>query len=508
MFWVDQVAAQLKKRKLPLEWVDDMKTPSGSIHVGSLRGVVIHDLLYKALLDAGVKAKYTFIFDDHDPMDDLPAYLSKEQYERHLGMPLFKVPSPDDRAENYARYYAGEFQEIFNSIGCNPEVLWGSEFYMSGKMNDCIKICLDNAQRIREIYQELYKKEMAKDWYPFQVYCPNCGKMVTTKVTNWDGKGVTFACRKDALPWTKGCGMEGKVSPFSSKSEMRGKLLWKVEWACKWKVLGVTVEGAGKDHMSKGGSHDLASLVAKRVLNYPVPFAVAYEWFLLHGKKMSTSRGVGFSAKEMSDILPPDLLRFLMVRTRIDQAINFDPTEPQTIPRLFDEYDRYQQAYRTKSDEEMARIFELSQVGKVDTRRYMRFSDLVNLLQMPGKEKELESADVAPRVQYAKIWLERFAPEKDRFTVKEEFPEEALHLSGLQKMYIAKVAAELGRTWEPERFQKRLYEIAKESGPSSKEAFSALYLSLIGKDHGPKAAWLILSLNREFVRNRFQEASK
>ncbi|MBI2005696.1 MAG: LLM class flavin-dependent oxidoreductase [Nitrosopumilales archaeon] len=33
MFWADAVAQELKKRKLPLEWVDDMKTPSGKIHV-------------------------------------------------------------------------------------------------------------------------------------------------------------------------------------------------------------------------------------------------------------------------------------------------------------------------------------------------------------------------------------------------------------------------------------------------------------------------------------------
>ncbi|KKQ27015.1 MAG: Lysine-tRNA ligase, partial [Candidatus Levybacteria bacterium GW2011_GWA1_37_16] len=49
MFWVDNVVSELNKRKLPLEWVDDAKTPSGRIHVGSLRGIVVHDLVYKAL---------------------------------------------------------------------------------------------------------------------------------------------------------------------------------------------------------------------------------------------------------------------------------------------------------------------------------------------------------------------------------------------------------------------------------------------------------------------------
>ncbi len=45
MFWADKVASELKERKKPLEWVDDMKTPSGRVHVGALFGVVFHDLV-------------------------------------------------------------------------------------------------------------------------------------------------------------------------------------------------------------------------------------------------------------------------------------------------------------------------------------------------------------------------------------------------------------------------------------------------------------------------------
>ena len=67
MFWADKLALELKERKLAQEWVDDMKTPSGRIHVGSLRGVVIHDLIHQALTDVGVKSKYTYVIEDQDP---------------------------------------------------------------------------------------------------------------------------------------------------------------------------------------------------------------------------------------------------------------------------------------------------------------------------------------------------------------------------------------------------------------------------------------------------------
>jgi len=504
MFWADRVAAELKERKLPLEWVDDMKTPSGRIHVGALRGVVVHDLVYKALRSLGVEAKYTYVFDNHDPMDALPVYLPREKFENYLGMPLYKIPSPVSGFESYAKYYAQEFINVFNAIGCNPKILWATDLYLSGKMNSLIKECLDKADVIRGIYEELYKRKLSDDWFPFQVFCPKCGKVSTTRVTGWDGEKVSFACEVERLKWTKGCGFKDSISPFSSIDRIAGKLLWKVEWACKWKAIGVTVEGAGKDHMSRGGSHDLASLVCKRVLKYAVPYPIAYEWFMVSGRKMSTSKGVGSSASEMLEILPPELLRFLMVKTRINQAINFDPSG-DTIPRLFDEYQRVADAYFDKTDKDLARVFELSQVGKVKKVPSIRFSVLSQWIQMPNMEMEIRKEGLEEWAKYARNWIEKYAPESEKFLVQKELPDRARGLSNQQKEYLKKITLGLGKKWNAEEFQKKLYEWAKELGISSKDAFAAIYVSLIGKDHGPKAAWLILSLNKNFVQKRFKE---
>jgi len=52
MYWADKLALDLKNRGP--QRVDDAKTPSGIIHVGSIRGVIIHDLAFKALVFAGV----------------------------------------------------------------------------------------------------------------------------------------------------------------------------------------------------------------------------------------------------------------------------------------------------------------------------------------------------------------------------------------------------------------------------------------------------------------------
>ena len=506
MFWVDSVAQELKKRKLPLEWVDDAKTPSGRIHVGSLRGVVVHDLVYKALKSLGVNAKYTYIFDNHDPMDALPNYLPKEQFERYLGLPLFKVPSPEKGFNNYAEYYAFEFKNVFNKIGCNPEILWTANLYKSGKMNPIIKECLDKASEIRKIYEELYEKKIPENWYPFQPYCTNCGKVSTTNATGWNSEKVSFTCEVDAVKWTKGCGFKGEMSPFSNEKEIVGKLPWKVEWAARWKVIGVTIEGAGEDHMSRGGSHDLASLICERVINYPTPHPLPYAFFLIGGRKMSSSKGRGSSASEMLEILPPELLRFLMVKTKISQQINFDPAR-DTIPNLFDEYQKAADAYFGKKDKDLARIFELSQVDKIKKPSDIRFSVLAQWVQMPNMDDAIKKEGLEEWAKYAKIWVEKYAPESEKFLIQQSLPESVKNLSDKQKEYLRKISLELNKSWKPEDFQINLFEWAKELDLPSKDAFSAIYLPLLNKSYGPKAGWIILSLDKEFVKKRFLDVA-
>ena len=55
---------------------------------------------------------------------------------------------------------------------------------------------------------------------------------------------------------------------------------------------------------------------------------------------MSTSRGTGAAAHTIAEVIPPEQLRFLFLRPRPNQVIEFDPGGSDAIPRLFDEFDR------------------------------------------------------------------------------------------------------------------------------------------------------------------------
>ena len=331
MHWADKIAKEIiaSKKHTPY-WVDDMKTPSGYAHVGSLLGPLVHSMIYRALKDAGADATFTFVMNDFDPADDLLPEL-KGKYEKYLGMPLTLFPSPDPKFKNLADLFGSDFINSIRSLGVEAKILSSWEMYKEGKFDAVIKEVLDNTEKVQDIYQKVSgsaKKE--KGWLPFQVICEKCQKLGTTRVFAWDGKEVSYKCEPNLVTWAKGCGHEGKISPFGGT----GKLPWKVDWAAHWKVLGITIEGAGKDHGSAGGSYDIAMAICKDVFKYPQPYKLVYEFILIGGRKMSSSKGLGLKAHDIVKILPPSVARFLFARANIKSQSNFNPEGTMAISDL------------------------------------------------------------------------------------------------------------------------------------------------------------------------------
>lgn len=117
---------------------------------------------------------------------------------------------------------------------------------------------------------------------------------------------------------------------------------------------------------------------------------------------------------------------------------------------------------------------------------------------LTNSEKEL----LKERIQYAKTWLDSYAPEEFRFSVAKEIPEAVQTLSEKQREYLHTLAGKPLPS-DPEALQIILYDTSKEVGLSGKEAFQSIYTALLGKPSGPKAAWLMSSLDTKFVKDRF-----
>ncbi|OGM33056.1 lysine--tRNA ligase [Candidatus Woesebacteria bacterium RIFCSPHIGHO2_01_FULL_44_21] len=515
MHWADKIAKEIiSSGKHKPYWVDDMKTASGFAHVGSMLGPVFHSLVYRALKKAGQDVTFTFVINDFDVIDGLPKDLEKD-YSKYMGFPLKTAPSPVPEFKSFSDYFADDFIKSFRALGVEAETLSSWDMYHEGKFDELIRTALDNSEKIQDIYKTVSgsaKKELG--WLPLQVICENCGKLGTTRVYDWDGEKVSYKCEPKLVTWAEGCEHESKISPFGGKA----KLPWKVDWAAHWKAIGVTIEGAGKDHSSAGGSFDIAMAICKDVFKFPQPYKLPYEWILFGGRKMSTSKGIGMKAHDLVKILPPKVARFIFARHNYKKQTNFNAEGTLAIPDLFDEYDKASNLYWGGKDHKLAAAFEYSQVSEKTPEKHFlpRFIDVANYLQdakidiakkfeeiKGGPLNELEKNTLDERTKYAKIWLADYAPKEDVFTISSsEVPEKAKSLTEAQKEYLKKVSELMEQKWEnPDELQTALYNTSKEMGIPAKDAFAAIYLVLIGKPHGPKAAWFLLE-NLKVVKSR------
>lgn len=513
--WFDDVVNSLSQQQI----INDSKTPSGKVHVGSLRGVLIHDVLYKALTSKGIIATYTYGIDDFDPLDDLPADIDVD-LTAMLGKPLCNIPPPQgSKATDLANHYTVEFLDIFKKLNVNAKIYLMRDIYRSGQFNSAIDEILNKVTLVRDIYQKVSNANKSPNWYPFQVICEKCGKIGSSEVTHYDGKEVTYHCRENLVSWAKGCGYSGKISPFDGN----GKLPWKLEWAAKWHTFCVTIEGGGKDHCTKGGSRDVAEQCFKAIFGKKPPLNIAYEFFLVSGAKMSSSKGVGFSAQSMADFMPAEVLRFLMVRSPAKRTVNFS-TDLDYIVKLFNEYDGLIKAkLSAKTSAKQDSIIGMTEINKHTTAYHpIGFQLLVSLLQLPhidvNKEisqrvpEEFNSpqykASLTKRLTAAKYWLDNYSTPEQRLELHTTLPKSVQFLSVVQKACLNLLGANFPcQNLSENEYQTYIFDTARMTPIEPKQAFEAIYSILFDKNNGPKIGALFSYIDNKLLINNFSQVS-
>jgi len=525
MFWADELAASVSGPQV----VNDSKTPSGTIHVGALRGVVIHDAIVRALRGTGHEVRLLYGIDDLDPMDSA-TLATQEGVGEYMGRPLAEVPAPRGSDQpSWARHFAQTFLDTFHRLGVQPELYWASEQYRAGLFDDFIREALERAGDVLRVYREVAHVRHPDGWLPVMVICESCGRIGTTFASDWDGETVAYRCLPDLVTWAAGCGHSGRVSPFGG----RAKLPWNLHWVAKWRLFGVTIEAAGKDLATAGGSRERSEALARDVFAVTPPRNLPYEFLLVGGRKMKSSLGTGTSADAAASLLPPELVRFLMLRYRPQATIEFDPDGTDAIPRLFDEFDRVAAAtagreVKGELPPDHERVFALSLVAPdadvgVEAAAYRpAFAHLALLEQIPGvdvpsraeaeKGSALTARELAlldERRDAARAWLADYAPDRARLAVaRDGLPPAASELDATQRRYLGDLAPALEScAWDGESVQAAIFATAAAHELPAGRAFAALYLAFLGRASGPRAGWLLAALDREFVVARLREAA-
>jgi len=464
-----------------------------------------------------MESRYIFIVDSMDPLRRVYDFLSQE-YDQYIGHPLAYIPAPDENGNpnseggSYAEYFLNPFLAALKEIGVEPEVVMNHETYESGAFADKTHSAIEQREEIRKVIEEISGREVPEDWYPYNPIGSD-GSIDGVTITGYE---------RPYVYWLDRHGVEGK----SDIRTAEGKMPWRVDWAAKWGVHGITCEPAGKDHGAAGGSYDTGIPICEMLGSEP-PHKLVYEWIQLKGMgPMSSSTGLTVGPMDALALVPPEILRYVIARSKVGRHIDFD-----TGPALFttaDEYERLVANPPGGSDDDLSRrqqvardtqlgSLRLSQIKRgtdpADSIAGVSFRHLSMLAQIKSSDEDVwqslersghlegEPGDsLSRRLRRMRNWVDGpHFPDAAKVEICSSISDEAReNLTEEQVGFLSALAAALSECdWNESEIGGCIKLTASETGVGGRDSYVALYWAFLGKGHGPKASSLLAEIDRE-----------
>ncbi|DAC26130.1 MAG TPA: lysine--tRNA ligase [Candidatus Poseidoniales archaeon] len=526
MHWADVVALNLSRRGTK-HIVSTGITPSGEFHIGHLREILTGDMIARAASESGLDVEFIFIVDDADPLRRVYPFLDDE-YAKFIGHQIGDIPAPnadgkpdyqsyEDNGWNYADHFLNPFLEALATIGVKPRIVKNLASYKSGKFTECAKIACDNSEEIKEIIERVSGRELPTNWFPWSPLDSN-GSLEGVSVTGYEFPLVHYT-DKD--------GNNGS----SDLTKGEGKLPWRIDWPAKWSWIGVTCEAFGKDHGASGGSYDTGKEISQ-LFGYDAPQPLVYEWISLKGKgAMSSSSGNTIGPMEALQLVPPEILRYLIAQSKPNKAIEFDAG--MSLVNLADDYERNSSRdfVSELSDETLSRrrrvqiedaqgAIKLSTIDNADrtNNSSVSFRHLALLAQTKSEDqlvwdslgltKNDQPSDLLrDRLQKMRTWIssEHF-PDEMKIVMIEHIPKNLLSELSSDEIQVLKRLIELLENceWTSESISNSIVESAKSIDKSPRLAYNVSYVCLMGSKKGPRLAPILTELPKINIINQLR----
>ena len=507
MQWLNKIADDLVDRNPEGEiLIETGSSPSGSYHFGHMRELVTADAIMLELKRRGRQARHIQFVDDLDALRKIPINIPAE-YERYLGYPICDIPSPEGRDKSYADYFLQGLIDACAFLGVDVEYIHSHKKYREGFMVPAIERSLEKVDEAKHALESISGRQLDKHWTPIQVM--EDGRLKNRKFISIDEPAKTLQYED----------YEGKTQTVDySKGEV--KLDWRLDWPGRWWLLKVDAEPSGRDHMTKGSSYDTGVQIMKDVYEAEPPYPISYDFINMAGdtKKMSASKGTGLDAVQAAQIMPPEVMRFFILRSPPLKRLYFDPIDG--VVQLMDEFAAFAaKTDRTESEEQLYYVATRG-VDKITVSR-VPFSLLVAsyqaALKAPNKTLEIisrtEHAETAKQdaeiirneLKFIEEWLQNHAPEDVKFELSKTVSSE--DFNDKQKTYLANLADKI--TGAPDDadgawFHQAIYELKDSGDLETKELFTTLYEALIAKQSGPRAGWFLSILPRDWLIKRLR----
>lgn len=551
----DEVIAEAERRApgKPVVCASGL-SPSGPIHLGNLREVMVPHLVADEIRRRGIPCDHLVSWDDYDRFRKVPAGVGVDaSWAEHIGKPLTEVPPPPGSPyASWAEHFKAPLVAALAELGVEVRAISQTEQYTSGAYQEQILFAMRERRRIDAVLDR-YRTKQAKEapeasddaaeqaavegsgaaseddgsggsgeYYPYKPYCSVCGRDTTT-ITAYDDEttDLDYVCE---------CGHRESVK---LAVHTRGKLVWKVDWPMRWTYEGVVFEPAGVDHHSPGSSWVVGGQLVKEVFGGERPIGPMYAFVGITGMaKMSSSRGGVPIAADALEIMEAPLLRWLYARRRPNQSfkIAFDGE----IQRTYDEWDALDRkvADGTAQPGDLAawtRAVGTAAGALPATPRRLPYRTLTSVLDITTGDEEqtlriladldpehpVGSLDeVRPRLDRAARWVETQMPPEARTRVRATPDEELLgSLDEQRRESLRLLLAGLDSHWSLDGLTSLVYGVPKvQAGltpdakptPELKAAqrafFALLYRLLVGGETGPRLPTLLLAVGADRVR--------
>ncbi len=493
--------------------------PSGLPHIGTFGEVARTTMVRHAfhiLTENKVKTKLLCFSDDMDGLRKVPDNVpDREKMESYLGQPLSCVPDPfGDSYPSFGAANNARLRAFLDRFSFDYEFASATDYYNSGRFDETLLKILTCYDKVMAIILPTLGEERRATYSLFLPISPFSGKVLQVPMIarNVEKGTVTY------IEPETGETIETEVTGGKVKCQ------WKVDWAMRWKALGVDYEMAGKDLID---STNLSSKICK-VLGGNPPEGFNYELFLDDkGQKISKSKGNGLTIDEWLTYAPTESLGLYMFsKPKTAKRLYFD-----VIPKAVDEYYAHLSAYgRQKWQERLNNpVWHIHNGCPPQVDLPVSFAMLLNLVSASNAEnKEVlwgfisryakgANAQIYPEldqlVQFAIKYFDDFVKPNKKFRI----PDDSERLTLVQ---IDEKLASLSETADGDTIQNTLLNVARlteryqdhnkkspEGGPGvSNIFFQMLYEVLLGQERGPRLGSFIALYGINEMRALIAEA--
>jgi len=520
--WYDKTALEVVERERKLgRNLDLIRTEmgfgaSGIPHVGNVSDAIRSYAMTVALQAQNHGSELIAFCDDKDGLRKVPAGFPRS-LDKYLGFPVTAIPDPFKCHNSFGEHSSSLLLEAFDKCGVKYTFISAADVYRSGLLNREIETILSNAKHAGEIIKEEVGQEKFEEALPYFAICANCGRIYTTRTHEYlpEENKVLYSCEGMEIKGQRfeGCGHKGEANYLRGE----GKLVWKVEFAARWKALDIRYEAYGKDIADSVRVNDR---ICREILKWEPPFHSRYEMFLAKGgKRFSKSAGTVFTAQEWFRYGSPQSLNLLMLK----RFVGTRTISILDVPSYMNEFDELEDIYFGKKQiadkKELAKLSGLYNYcwwlkPPKQNRVHVPFNLLAFLGKVAPKGAELdylteklreygylEKTESLPthmheRILYAANWNRDFA----------EISETKAEVSAQERRAIEDLALTLEAELDADQIQTAIFDVARKHGVEPRQFFKTLYAILLGSPAGPRLGPYIVAMGKHNVVDALKRA--